>query len=276
ANGEESSARVNAPEGARERGSTMLLGAILLLGFAAAVLAPIVVRIARGWSGWILALVPAAIAGLVVARSPGVTGGPGPREELAWASDLGLCVALRLDGLAALFALLVAGVGALVLIYAGVYLKGHAHLGRFFALLLLFLSAMLGIVLADDLLTLYVFWELTTVSSWLLIGFEHGKKEARRAAWQALMVTASGGLAMLVAFVLSASATGSYSISEMLSGPGGVKESGLYPVILGLVVFGAATKSALVPLHFWLPNAMAAPTPVSAFLHSAAMVKAGI
>lgn len=253
----------------------MLLPTLFIAGFLAAAAAPVVVRASRSAAGWILAAVPAALAVAVLLELPMDAEAP-PTAVLRWVPALELDLALRLDGLAALFVLLVTGVGAMVCVYAGGYLREHRHLGRFYSFLLLFMGAMVGIVLADHLLFLYVCWELTTITSWLLIGFEHEKSEGRSAAWQALIVTTAGGLAMLAGFVLLGQTAGTYRISELLELGDVVRASELYVPILALVLAGAATKSALVPFHFWLPNAMEAPTPVSAYLHSAAMVKAGI
>lgn len=247
-----------------------MLLSIICVGFLAAAAAPIVVRVARSWTGWVMASAPLALAIVVLLSGWELS------QSLSWAPALGLELSLRLDGLAALFLLLITTIGALVSIYTGAYLRGHPQLGRFFAFLMLFMAAMTGLVLADNLICLYLFWELTTVSSWLLIGFEHDREESRRAAWQALMVTSAGGLAMLVGFVLLGETAGTYSIRAILTDPVPVRESGFFVPILALVFAGGATKSALVPVHVWLPNAMAAPTPVSAYLHSAAMVKAGI
>ncbi|MGD8441797.1 MAG: proton-conducting transporter membrane subunit, partial [Holophagae bacterium] len=184
--------------------------------------------------------------------------------------------------LAAVFALLICGIGALILIYAGGYLAGDHRLGRLLATLLVFLGAMLGLVLADDLITLFVFWELTSVCSFLLVGFDHTRAEARSAALKALVVTGAGGLVLLAGLVMASSAAvdlgAPAGTAGTVSGLASVdlREHPLYLAILALIVLAAATKSAQVPFHFWLPAAMAAPTPVSAFLHSATMVKAGV
>jgi len=180
------------------------------------------------------------------------------------------------DGLALLFATLISGIGTFILIYAGGYLKGHPQQGRMFAFLLLFMGSMLGVVLSDNLITLFVFWELTSLTSYLLIGFNHEEERSRRAALQALVVTGAGGLAMLAGFLLMGTAAGSLELSGILKRGDAVRSSGLYLPILILVLLGAFTKSAQFPFHHWLPNVMEAPTPVSAYLHSATMVKAGV
>ena len=193
-----------------------------------------------------------------------------------WSPSLGIRFSFFLDGLSLLFAILISTVGAVVLIYSGGYLVGHPELGRFYAYLLMFMGSMLGLVLADNLITLFVFWELTSLSSYLLIGFDHNREPARAAALQALLVTGAGGLALLAGFLLLAHAGGSMEISTLLRSGEVVRSHPLYGPILILVLAGAFTKSAQVPFHFWLPGAMVAPTPVSAYLHSATMVKAGV
>lgn len=201
----------------------------------------------------------------------------GPRVvELPWAPSLGLSLSFNLDGLGLLFATLITAVGALIVLYASRYLEGHAQAGRFYASLFAFMGAMLGVVLSDNVLTLFVFWELTGFTSFLLIGFEHERPAARRAAVQALIVTGAGGLALLAAGVLLVDLTGTTQVSAMAASRASIVTSPIYPVIAALVLLAAFTKSAQVPFHFWLPNAMEAPTPVSAYLHSATMVKAGV
>ena len=196
--------------------------------------------------------------------------------EQAWAPSLGLSLSFNLDGLGLLFAILITGIGALIVLYASRYLESHAHAGRFYASLFGFMGAMVGVVLSNNILTLFVFWELTGFTSYLLIGFEHERAEARRAALQALIVTGAGGLALLAAGVLLVDVSGTTNLSEMAAQRAAIVGSPFYGAIAGLVLLAAFTKSAQVPFHFWLPNAMEAPTPVSAYLHSATMVKAGI
>lgn len=195
---------------------------------------------------------------------------------IAWAPELGVGASIYVDGLSALFALLIAGVGALVLAYSGAYLRGAPERGRFFGQLLLFAASMLGVVVAGDLFLLYVFWELTSLSSFLLIGTDHRRRAARAAAIQAMLVTTGGGLALLAGLVLLADAAGTSEIAELLHRGDAVRAHPSYPAILALILAGAFTKSAQIPLHFWLPAAMEAPAPVSAYLHSATMVKAGV
>jgi len=248
----------------------------LLSGFFAAMLAPLVCRVAARWSGWLLALVPVVLLGCF-ARSIGrVAAGESVTESYLWLPQLGVELSFRLDGLSLLFVLLIAGIGALVLIYSGAYLEGRAELGRFFLYLLAFMAAMLGLVLADNGIVLFVFWELTSLTSYFLIGFDHNRMAARQAALQALLVTGFGGLALLAAFLLMGHVAGSFNISDLLLKAESIRSHKLYLPILVLVLLGAFTKSAQTPFHFWLPNAMEAPAPVSAYLHSATMVKAGV
>jgi len=194
-----------------------------------------------------------------------------------WAiPSLGVAGGLRLDGLSLVFVLLIAGIGALVLLYAGRYLEGDPRLPRLVVLLLLFMTAMLGAVTADDVITLFVFWELTSIASFFLVGYDHEKAGARKAALQALLVTGGGGLALLAGLILVSIAAGTTSLSGIIAAREAVLADPLAMPAMLLVVLGCFTKSAQFPFHFWLPNAMAAPTPVSAYLHSATMVKLGV
>lgn len=254
----------------------MLMPTALFSCFIAALLAPWLHRLLPRWSGLLFAAFPAALFCWFATFIGQVAAGGIVSTNLPWVSSLGVNLSFYLDGLSLLFALLILGAGALVLVYSGDYLKGHRHQGRFHSLLLLFMASMLGLVLADNLITLFVFWELTSLSSYLLIGFEHGRESSRKAALQALLVTGAGGLALLAGLLLLAGAGGSDEISLLLGRGDVVRGHGLYPAILTLVLAGAFTKSAQFPFHFWLPSAMAAPTPVSAYLHSATMVKGGI
>lgn len=245
-------------------------------GFLLAAVAPLLVSRLRSASGWVLALYPAIVAAFLMSAIPAVTAGNPPRELFSWAPSLGLTLSFRLDGLSLLLALLISGIGTLVVIYTGGYLGGHPHLGRFYAFLLAFMASMLGVVLADNLLLLFVFWELTSLTSYFLIGFDSEKEDSRKAALQALLVTGIGGLILLAGLLLLGAMGGSFEISELLSRREIFERDARTPWILVLILFGAFTKSAQFPFHFWLPNAMAAPTPASAYLHSSTMVKAGI
>jgi multicomponent Na+:H+ antiporter subunit A len=193
-----------------------------------------------------------------------------------WFRDLGVNLSFWIDGLSVFFALLIAGIGLLITWYSHYYLDSSERLGRYFAYLMFFMGAMLGLVLSANLITLFVFWELTSISSFLLIGFWHTRTGSLYGARQALLVTVLGGLALLGGMVLLFQLTGTLELPELAKSSAAIRDSAVYPVILGLVLVGAGAKSAQYPWHFWLPNAMAAPTPVSAYLHSATMVKAGL
>ena len=247
-----------------------LLGVFTLVSVAI----PVLARRVRLPLFLIAALVPAAAFVVTLAHSPVVLSGGEVRETLPWIPSLGIELSLRMDTLSWLMSLIVTGVGALVLLYCARYFRADEQgLGRFAAVLLAFAGAMYGLVLADDVFVLYVFWEATTLFSYLLIGHYTGRSSSRGAALQALLVTTAGGLAMLVGLVVLAQAAGTSSLSGILESP---PSGGIVTVAVVLALVGALSKSALVPFHFWLPAAMAAPTPVSAYLHAAAMVKAGI
>ncbi len=248
--------------------------ALLLAHAIAALLAPVLVR----WWGrrafWVLALPPAAAVLWALASTGAATAGTPPVEAYPWVPSIDLALDLRLDALSWLMVLIVGGVGTMVLAYCTWYFDDdEPGLGRFAGYLVAFAGSMLGLVVADNLLLLYTFWELTTVCSYLLIGHRTTSRDSRTAATTALVVTTAGGLAMLAGLVVLGESTGTYQLSALLeqdlSGP-------LVSTAVALVLVGAVTKSALVPFHFWLPRAMAAPTPVSAYLHAAAMVKAGV
>jgi len=239
-------------------------------------LAPLAARRSRALSAWAAAAVTGAALAVLAAQAPRVIGGEPLLFFHPWIAELGLNISFRLHGLGLLFAALILGVGLLVILYAHYYLGAKDPAGKFFGLLMLFMAAMLGIVLADNLLLLVVFWELTSVSSFLLIGYWKERAESRQGARMALAVTGAGGLAMLAGFLLLGAAGGTLEISALEAARDRVQAAPLFPVALGLVLLGAFTKSAQFPFHFWLPEAMAAPTPVSAYLHSATMVKAGI
>ncbi|MDO8376907.1 MAG: proton-conducting transporter membrane subunit, partial [Aquabacterium sp.] len=234
----------------------------------------------RRLTAWWAAGVAAAALALLLQQAPAVFAGQTLLWQTEWLPSIGLNLGWRLDGLALMFALLITMVGLLVILYAAYYLQHDDPAGKFYALLMLFMSAMLGIVLADNLLLLVVFWELTSVSSFLLVGYwgasPKGGAEARTGARMALTVTGGGGLVMLAGIVLLGQIAGSYELSVLLGRGEAVRAHALYPLALALILVGCFTKSAQWPFHFWLPDAMAAPTPVSAYLHSATMVKAGI
>jgi len=224
----------------------------------------------------ITALFPAVVLAAVASMIPPIFDGRILRYEAQWMPTLGLNIAFRLDGLSLLFAILILGIGLLVILYARYYLSDADQAGRFYAYLLLFMASMIGVVLSNNLLVLWFFWELTSISSFLLIAYWHHRSDARKGARMALTITGAGGLALLGGFILIGQIVGSYDIDQVLSSGDLIRHSGRYHVILLLVLLGAFTKSAQFPFHYWLPHAMAAPTPVSAYLHSATMVKAGL
>ncbi len=230
-------------------------------------------RTLGGPAGWISIALPLALFAWFAQHLPAVAAGEVLTWRIDWVPSLGVSLGILLDGLSLTFALLITGIGALVTLYASSYLGGHVHYTRFVCYLMVFMIGMLGLVLSDNLLALFVFWEVTTVSSYLLIGFDADSAKARRNALQALVVTGTGALAFLAGIVLIGTAAGTFSISEL---DATLRDHALYLPIFWLVIAGAFTKSAQVPFHFWLPNAMAAPTPVSAYLHSATMVKGGV
>ena len=252
----------------------MLFALLALLTLALA--APRLTRLSPGGIHRWMAVVPALLSAWFFLRIAEIAAGGVLIESYPWAQGLDVRLSFLLDGLSLLFALLITGVGTLILLYAGSYLKGHRQLGRFYLYLIGFMTAMLGLVLASNLITLFIFWELTSLCSYFLIGFDHRREEARKAALQALLVTGAGGLALLAGFLLLGHAGGSMELTQLLSEKEVVRSHGYYLPILLLILVGAFTKSAQFPFHFWLPSAMEAPAPVSAYLHSVTMVKAGV
>lgn len=248
----------------------------VLMGFVLAASSPLLNRWFGERASLLLALFPASIAAWLFSQAPLVLSNGPQLLEWAWVPSLGISLSFLLDGLSLLFGLLITVIGTCVLVYAGGYLKGHQDIARFHLALVAFMVSMLGLVLADGLLTLFIFWELTSITSYLLIGFNHTDIEARKSARQGLFVTVAGGLALMAGLVLLGIASGSWSLSEILQSDDDLRQHALYTPMLICLLLGAFTKSAQFPFHFWLPNAMAAPTPVSAYLHSATMVKAGI
>ena len=251
---------------------------LLLLPFMAALVAPLLTRHLGANAAWILAIAPFSIflhlAGFVpkVADGDWVTGG------YNWVPSFQVYFSWFFDGLSLTFGLLISGIGTFIILYAGGYLKGHEQLGRFFSFLFLFMGAMLGVVASDSLFMFFIYWELTSITSFLLIGFNHKSAASRRSAIQALVVTGGGGLLLMAGLIFLWNTSGNYHhFSAIISlGNEAVVQSPYYLATLLLILGGAFTKSAQFPFHFWLPNAMEAPTPVSAYLHSATMVKAGV
>ncbi len=233
-------------------------------------------RFSRTACAFLTATLPAFALYLVLSYAGEIFQGERFQAALPWIPSIGLELAFRLDGLALLFAILILGIGLLVILYARYYLSAQDSIGKFYAYLILFMFAMLGVVMSDNLIQLWFFWELTSISSFLLISFWGHKTDARKGARMALTVTGAGGLALLAGLLILGNTVGSFSLQTVLDSGDLIKASASYPVIVVLILLGAFTKSAQFPFHFWLPNAMAAPTPVSAYLHSATMVKAGI
>ena len=248
----------------------------VIAGFILAASVPLLHRWFGERTSLMLAFYPALLAIWLFEQMPAVLAQGNLLFEWQWVPSLGISLAFMLDGLALLFGLLISVIGVFVLIYAGGYLRNHTDLPRFHIALIAFMVSMFGLVLADDLLTLFIFWELTSITSYLLIGFNHDDLEARKSARQGLFVTVAGGLALMAGLVLLGVASGHWSLSEIRADDTDLREHALYTPLLICLLIGAFTKSAQFPFHFWLPNAMAAPTPVSAYLHSATMVKAGI
>lgn len=254
--------------------STLLFA--VLTPFAGAALAAWVARFGRLKAAWLAAIVTLLALAQLVPGAAAAFGGATLIERLPWLPAVGLMLAFRLDGLALLFALLILGIGLLIILYARYYLSERDGMGRFYAYLLLFMGAMLGIVLSENVIQLLVFWELTSLASFLLISYWLHREDARNGARMALAVTGAGGLALLAGFILLGEIVGSYELTVILAAGEAIRAHPLYTPMLILVLLGVFTKSAQFPFHFWLPHAMAAPTPVSAYLHSATMVKAGI
>lgn len=256
--------------------SEVLLTVLIVLPFLSSLVAGSLPANARNAEVWLAGAV--ALIGLAITMSfyPDVTGGDVVRYEIPWLPSAGLNLVIRMDGFAWIFSMLITGIGFLVVLYARYYMSPKDPVPRFFAFFLAFMGAMLGVVTSGNIIQLVVFWELTSVTSFLLIGYWYHNANARDGARMALTVTAIGGLALLVAMLLVGHVIGSYDLDAVLASGDTLREHTLYTTILVLMLLGAFTKSAQFPFQFWLPRAMAAPTPVSAYLHSATMVKAGV
>jgi multicomponent K+:H+ antiporter subunit A len=249
---------------------------LLLLPFVGAFVAALLPTRARNVESLWAALVSIAVALPIALLFPEVRDGGVVVERLPWVPSLGVDLVVRIDGFAWMFALLVSGIGLLVIIYARYYLSSDDPSARFYSLLLGFMGSMLGVVVSGNLVQLVVFWELTSLFSFLLIGYWNHRKDARRGARMAFTVTATGGLALLAGMLILGHIVGSHELGDVLAAGDLVRAHRLYPLALTLILLGALTKSAQFPFHFWLPHAMSAPTPVSAYLHSATLVKAGV
>ncbi|MDF7807906.1 proton-conducting transporter membrane subunit [Pontiellaceae bacterium B12219] len=249
---------------------------LLSICFIAALSAPLVHRLCPKYTGALLVGAPLAMFVWLLKRIPEVAHGHPVTESFQWVEKLDLELAFRLDGLSLLFALLISGIGSLIILYTQGYFKGDPQQGRFMMYIIAFMASMLGVVLADHLLLVFIFWELTSFTSYLLIGFNHENPAARTAALQAMLVTVLGGLFLMAGIILLAGAAGTWRLSEIIQRGDVLLAHKNYLPILILVCIGAFTKSAQFPFHFWLPNAMQAPTPASAYLHSSTMVKAGV
>lgn len=250
--------------------TAVLLGFILACG-----LVPLG-RFLRGKAAVVNSIVPLGLFAYFCSFIPRIADGEAIVHNYDWVPSMGVNLNFTLDGLSLIFVLLITGIGALVFLYTSAYLKNHAHLDRFYGYLSMFMASMLGLVLSDNLISIFVFWELTSISSYFLIGFKNGDKGSRKAALMAIGVTGFGGMLLLAGVLAIGAVGGTFSIQELLTSGISFSEQPLYGLIL-FFIFGAAfTKSAQFPFHFWLPEAMKAPTPVSTYLHSATMVKAGI
>ena len=254
----------------------MSLALIAALPFLGALLPGLMIRSGKNACAMVTGSVTALALLLLGLNAPAVLRGEVVQTRIEWMPSLGLNANFMLDGLGLLFAGLILGIGLLIILYARFYLSKSDPMGQFYSYLMLFQGAMVGIVLSDNILLLLIFWELTSLSSFLLIGYWKHLPEGRQGARMALTVTGGGGLAMIAGMLILGNIVGSYDLSVILQNKDAIQSSEWYLPALILILLGAFTKSAQFPFHFWLPHAMAAPTPVSAYLHSATMVKAGL
>lgn len=254
----------------------MLLVLTLALPFASSLIAALLPTSSRRSGAWLAGLTALTCLALVLLQTPELIEHEVLKYRLPWIPTQGVEITLRLDGYAWLFGVIITAMGALIALYAHYYLSDQDPAPRFFAFLLSFMGAMLGVVLSGNLIQLVVFWELTSLSSFVLIAYWHHRMDARRGARMALLITGGGGFCLLASMLIIGHIVGSYDLDDVLASANLIREHAWYPILLILLAIGALTKSAQFPFHFWLPNAMAAPTPVSAYLHSATMVKAGV
>lgn len=248
----------------------------VLSGFVASIIIPFTRDDKRSLMGWVYALLPLGLTVFFASKIPQLLNGASIRSTHPWFPSLGISLSFHLDIWSMIFVLLIVGIGALVTIYSSGYLHHDRDKKRFFTFLFMFMASMIGTVLSSNAIQLFVFWELTSLSSYFLIGFYHDDLKSRTNALQALLVTGTGGLAMLMGFIMIGMAAGTYELQAWFLDRSAILAHPLSGPALGLILLGAFTKSAQFPFHYWLPNAMVAPTPVSAYLHSSTMVKAGI
>ena len=248
----------------------------VLSGFILALSLPLIGKFFKGKYAVLLSALPIILFGYFISYMPELAEGQGVRFFYKWVPSAGINLSFHLDGLSLLFCLLITGIGSLVFLYTSAYLKGHEYLDRFYGYLSMFMASMLGLVLSENIICLFIFWELTSISSFFLIGFNNESEASRKSSLLALSVTGLGGLFLLAGMITLGYVGGTYSLGELLTSSAAIKEHSLYGLILFFVFIAAFTKSAQFPFHFWLPGAMRAPTPVSTYLHSATMVKAGI
>jgi multicomponent Na+:H+ antiporter subunit A len=245
-------------------------------GFIFALVIPLIMGKLKPKSTIWAAILPFSIFSFFLSKLPVLLAGGTLKASYQWVPSIGINVDFYLDGLSYLFVLLISGIGTLVFVYTSAYLKGHHYLDRFYGYLSMFMASMLGLVLSDNIYTLFIFWELTSISSFFLIGFNNDNPASRKSAITALAITGLGGLFLMAAMVSLGHITNTYQISDLIPFAETIKSNDLYGWVLAFLFIAAFTKSAQFPFHFWLPGAMKAPTPVSTYLHSATMVKAGI
>ena len=250
---------------------------VIFAPFLAAAFIPFIYRkIPKINIGWFVLAIPLILFIGLVRYIPSIASGNTYIKTFEWIPSVGINFTTYLDGLSMIFGLLITGVGTLVILYSIFYLSERESLGHFYVYLLMFMGSMLGVVFSDNTMILYVFWELTSISSFLLIAFWYHRKQSRYGAQKSLLITVSGGVAMFVGFIMLYVMTGTFSLRETIASIGQHVDEPMFLAAMILVLLGAFTKSAQFPFHIWLPDAMEAPTPVSAYLHSATMVKAGI
>ncbi|HET6244492.1 MAG: putative monovalent cation/H+ antiporter subunit A [Bacteroidetes bacterium] len=249
---------------------------LIILGITLALLAPALYKFSKRLALVMFSFYPLLFLIYLLILLPQIIKGDPEVEFYNWVPVLQINISFYADGLSILFAIMITFIGFLVMLFSSEYMKNDKHAGRFYLFILLFMASMLGLVLAGNIICLFIFWEITSISSFFLIGHKHQDEDSRKSALQALLVTAGGGLLLLAGMIILGERIGTYELSEMLNNSQFIRTDGAYVPILLLVSIGAFTKSAQFPFHFWLPNAMAAPTPVSAYLHSATMVKVGI